>query len=260
VSSVSLEHRRGVARVHLALVLRTLLLSSSLLGVACTHTAPEPETRSGTESSREESVRPGVNDTFVSDDLDVDRFVEIFEGESREVYAQRRAIVQALHLSPGMDVADIGAGTGLFMKPLADGVGEDGTVYAVDISPRFIEHLRERARQEGLAQVHVVLGRERSVELPSGSVDLALVCDTYHHFEYPRSTLASLREAIRPGGALVIIDFERVPGESSDWALEHVREGKKVVMGEIEAAGFAWVEEVRVDGLDENYVLRFRRP
>ena len=59
----------------------------------------------------------------------------------------------------------------------------------------------------------VVLGGERSVELPEASVDLAFVCDTYHHFEYPRSTLASLHTAIRPGGALVVVDFEREPGQ-----------------------------------------------
>ena len=111
-----------------------------------------------------------------------------------------------------------------------------------------------------LARVEVVEGLEDSVALPAASVDLAFVCDTYHHFEYPRSTLASLYAAIRPGGSLVILDFERVPGKSDDWVLEHVRAGKEVFRSEIESAGFRFEREVKVEDLKENYVLRFRRP
>jgi ubiquinone/menaquinone biosynthesis C-methylase UbiE len=159
-----------------------------------------------------------------------------------------------------MAVADIGAGTGLFLPAFDREVGPEGRVYAVDISPKFLEHLRERTQRENLARVAVVEGLEDSVELPAASVDLAFVCDTYHHFEYPQSTLDSLYTAIRPGGFLVILDFERIPGESSDWVLEHMRAGKKVFRREIESAGFQFEREVTVEGLKENYVLRFRRP
>jgi len=208
----------------------------------------------------EPSVRPGVNATFLSEDLDVERWVGVFESESREIFARRDALADALGLAPGMAVADIGAGTGLFMGPFAERVGPAGRVYEVDISPRFLAHLRARAAAAGLAQVRVVTGSERSVELPPASVDVAFVCDTYHHFEYPHSTLASLRAALRPGGALVVVDFERIPGRSRDWVLEHVRAGREVFAREIEAAGFEPRGAVAVEGLEENYVLRFRRP
>ncbi len=208
----------------------------------------------------EPSVRPGVNDAFLSQDLDVERFTEIFEGESREIFTSRRAIVQSLGLEPGMAVADIGAGTGLFL-PLFDGaVGPSGAVYAVEISPKFLAHLRERSEREDLAQVAVVEGKARSPELAAGSIDLAFVCDTYHHFEFPRTYLAGLREAIRPGGTLVVIDFERIPGKSREWVLEHVRAGREVFSEEIESAGFVLEGAIEVEGLVENYVLRFRRP
>jgi ubiquinone/menaquinone biosynthesis C-methylase UbiE len=211
-------------------------------------------------SAREASVRPGANDVFLAENLDVDRFVGIFEGESREVFANRERIVEALALSPGMAVADIGAGTGAFLPAFDREVGREGRVYAVDISPKFLEHLRERVTQEDLASVAVVKGLEDSIELQAASVDLAFVCDTYHHFEYPRSTLASLFAAIRPGGSLWIVDFERIPGESREWILDHVRAGRKVFTREIEQAGFRFDGEVPVDGLAENYLLRFRRP
>ncbi len=211
-------------------------------------------------AASEESVRPGINENFLSENLDVDRYVEIFEAESREIYLERAAIVEALDLEPGMAVADVGAGTGLFMDAFARAVGAGGVVYAVEIAPRFLDYLRERARLEGLPQVVVVEAGERSVALPDDSIDVAFVCDTYHHFEYPPSTLASLRRALRPGGSLFVVEFERVPGESQEWVIEHVRAGKEVFRREIERAGFELVREVKIDGLEENYVLEFRRP
>jgi len=250
--------------------LSTAQLGILCLALACSSTAPanserdverdvKPAANPATKPA-EPSVNPGINKTFLSPDLDVEHYVEVFEGESREVSAQRDAIVAALALSPGMTVADIGSGTGLFLPAFDHAVGPKGRVYAVEISPKFLEHLRERQKKEGLAQVEVVEGREDSVELRAASVDLAFVCDTYHHFEYPESTLASLYKSIRPGGSLVILDFERVPGQSSDWVLEHVRAGKQEARKEIESAGFSFEREIPVEGLKENYVLRFRRP
>ena len=230
--------------------LAALQLGLLCLTVACSSTSQPQET----------SVRPGANEVFLAEDLDVDRFVAIFQGESREVFVSREQIVEVLDLSPGMTVADIGAGTGIFLRAFDREVGPEGRVYAVDISPKFLEYLRDYAEQEDLDRVEVVTALEDSVELPEGSVDLAFVCDTYHHFEYPRSTLASLHSAIRPGGSLVVVDFERIPGVTSEWLLEHVRAGKDVFRREIETAGFRFVGEVPVEGLEENYLLRFERP
>jgi SAM-dependent methyltransferase len=208
----------------------------------------------------EDSVRPGINDKFLSPELDVDHWVETFEGESREIFRERDRILKVLPLSRGARVADIGAGTGLFTWPMATRVGATGRVYAVEISPNFAQRLREGSRQRRLAQVSVEDGGERSIGLPAASVDLAFLCDTYHHFEYPKAMLASIREALRPGGELVVIDFERIEGKTKNWLLKHVRAGKQVFQSEILAAGFVLVEEVEVDGLEENYMLRFRRP
>src|SRR5690606_25175451 len=104
----------------------------------------------------------------------------------------------------------------------------------------------------------VVQCSERDVSLPDGSVDTVFTCDTYHHFEYPQATLASIHRALRPGGTLVIVDFERIPGKSREWLLGHVRCGKEQVICEVTEAGFEVVEEVPL-GFEENYFLRFRR-
>ncbi len=208
----------------------------------------------------QESVRPGINAPFLAENLDVEEWVDRFEVESREIFTQRREIANALGIRPGFAVADIGSGTGLFLSLLHERVGASGRVYATDISPTFVAHLEKRVQNENLERVEVVLGGERSVELSPASVDLAFVCDVYHHFEYPAASLSSLMEAIRPGGQLVVIDFERIPGESPEWILNHVRAGKTTFRAEIEQAGFSFLEEVAVPGLKENYFLRFERP
>lgn len=235
---------------------RSLLLLS-LLFAACSgpqEASPEPP------RGPEESVKPGANDSFLAEDMDVQDYVDRFEGESREIAVERDALLATLGLGVGSRVADVGAGTGLFLAPMAEAVGTGGRVYAVDISPGFLEHLRARVENEGLRQVEVVQCGERSVDLPQASVDAVFVCDVYHHFEYPRSSLESIYSALQPGGLLVVVDFERIPGVSREWLLGHVRADKATFRAEIEAAGFDFQDEVDLPGLTENYVLRFRRP
>jgi len=224
-----------------------LLIASFLLACA------------GTPDTALSSIPEGINDRFLSKDLDVDEFVERFEGESREVFVERHAIVDALALFDGSRIADIGAGTGFFTALFAEQVGNSGTVYAVEISPKFLEHLRRQAASPELAAVRVVEGSRTSVELLPSSLDMAFICDVYHHFESPQDTLASLHRAIRPGGSLVLIDFDRIPGKSPEWLLEHVRAGQEVFRAEIEAAGFEMTEEIQIEGLKNNYMLRFER-
>ncbi len=209
----------------------------------------------GCSGLSEESVNPGINAAYQQPE--VGEWVERFEAEGREVYDHRQALVDECGLLAGQDAVDVGTGTGLFMPLLAEAVGPEGTLYAVDIVPEFVEHVGTRAVALGLAQVEARLCGERSVDLDPGSVDLAFVCDVYHHFEYPMSSLASIRDALRPGGKLVIVDFERIPGVSSDWVLGHVRAGKQVVIAEVRAAGFG--EPREIDLLQDNYALVFPR-
>lgn len=203
-------------------------------------------------------MRPGINDDFTNPTLDVDAMVKRFETESREIFAHRSAIARAVGLRAGMAVADVGAGTGIFVDFFARDTGPTGKVYAVEIAPKFVAVLQERARARRFDHVEAVLCTAQDTGLAAASVDCVFTCDTYHHFEYPRSTLASIHAALRPGGHFVVVDFERIPGTSRPWILDHVRCGKEVVIAEVRAAGFDLVEEVPL-GLRENYFLRFRK-
>jgi ubiquinone/menaquinone biosynthesis C-methylase UbiE len=188
---------------------------------------------------------------------DVAGFAARFETESREVFANRDAIVASLGLKPGMAVADVGAGTGAFTLPIARAVGASGTVFAADISPEFVRHIAERTEKDGLANVVPVVCTQRSARLPARSVDLVFLCDTYHHFEHPADSLASIRKALRPGGSLVLIEFDRHDG-ASDFIKNHVRATPAEISREIEAAGLQRVETPPIPGLKENFVARFR--
>ena len=204
------------------------------------------------------SVKPGINDKFLDPKLNVEEWTKKFETESREIFHQREKIVAAAGLKPGMAMADIGAGTGLFTLHFAQAVGENGKVYAVEIAKNFLEHIKARASKASASNVQTILCTERSVELPESSIDLAFICDVYHHFEFPSASLATLHKALKPGGTLVLIDFKRIPGETSDFIMGHVRAGQEVFEAEVLAAGFEKIGEVK-DVLKENYFVKFRR-
>lgn len=205
--------------------------------------------------AQEESVAPGINAHYANPDWQT--WVGVFERDGREVYDYRYAILEVLELRPGMTVADVGAGTGLFTRLMARAVGPTGRVYAVDIAPEFVANIQREARDAGLAHVVGVVNDPRDVKLPADSVDLVFIADTYHHFEYPVDTLASIHRALVPEGRLVVIDFRRIPGRSSPWVLGHVRAGQETFTREIEAAGF--VLEAQLDFMPGQYFLRFRR-
>lgn len=202
----------------------------------------------------------GINSKFLDPTLDPQEWVERFEVESREVFHAREAILDALSLKPGDRIADVGSGTGAFLTMFSRAVGPAGRVYAVDISPRLIQFVEKRVREEKLDNVAVVHSTATSTRLLPGSVGTVFTCDTYHHFEQYPEMLASIHQALVPGGLFVVVDFERIEGVSREWIMGHVRAGKETVRQEIEAAGFEFLDEVEVPAFAENYLLRFRRP
>ena len=204
-------------------------------------------------AAQEQSIRPGINRHFV--DPDWQKWVNTFERPGREVYDQRHAIVAASKVRPGMTVADIGAGTGLFTRLFAPAVEPDGTVYAIDIASTFIDNILRTCREQGLSNVTGIVNTPADIGLPADSIDLAFISDTYHHFEYPQQTLASIHQALRSEGRLIIIDFRRDSRISTNWVMGHVRGNKAQVIQEVQDAGFRLVDDKPL--LRTNYFLEF---
>jgi ubiquinone/menaquinone biosynthesis C-methylase UbiE len=209
----------------------------------------------GVPAALADGASPAINRQYENPEFE--RWEATFERAGREVYDRRAAIVAATQVRPGMLVADIGAGTGLFTLLFAEAVGAGGRVVAVDISKVFVDNIVRRAREQKLSNVTGIVSTQDDPRLPAHSLDVAFVCDTYHHFEQPEKMLAAIARALKPGGTLVVIDFEREPGSSSAWVLEHVRAGKRAVIREIEAAGFTLIEDKPL--LRENFFLRFAK-
>jgi SAM-dependent methyltransferase len=199
---------------------------------------------------------PGLNARFRSTDLEVAPWVQRFESEEREIFVKRDEIVSFVDPKAGMAIADLGAGTGLFTGLFSRAVGRDGRVYAVDIAPRFLRHIEDRARERRLTNVKTVLATDASTQLAPASVDVVFMCDTYHHLERPAEVMASVHRALKPQGVLVVVEFRR-DAQAAAWVHEHVRAGEATFTAEIEAAGFT--RSRRGDFLKTNYVLAFTK-
>ena len=156
-------------------------------------------------------------------------------------------------------MADIGAGTGLFTFLFAEQVDPNGVVYAVDIGPAFVKYIAEQAKRLGQQSIiKTVLNTPDSAQLPQHSIDVAFLCDTYHHFEHPEKMLASIHDALRPAGRLIIIDFD-LRKDSGDYIKQRARASKRTYSREITAAGFEPVETKNAPAIKDNFFAEFRR-
>jgi len=184
-----------------------------------------------------------------------------FEEDDRETWQHSEEILAALALEPGMTVADVGAGTGYFTRQIAPQIAPGGVVLAVDIIPEFLEDLERRVGELGITNVETVLSRADSPMLPDGSVDLIFISDTYHHFDQPGPMLEGLRAALRPGGRMAIVDWERQPNplferDGLDWE-SHIRIGSQGVIEQVTQHGFRLLEQY--DFMEWQYFLIFER-
>ena len=254
----------SISKVTMKLFLATVLLTFLTSSVGWTQQDTPNSEKDVAASFTEQgevptSVKPGINSTFIDPDLNVDDWIARFEVESREVFQARSEIMKAMAIQPGSRVADIGAGTGFFTLLMSKVVGEKGWSYAVEISPKFTQHLTALFAERNLNNTTTVFCNNRSVCLPPHSIDLALICDVYHHFEFPEQTMMSIHDALSDGGRIILIDFERIPGTSREWTLSHVRAGKQAFIDEIQGSGFELVRECKIAGFKENYFLEFRK-
>lgn len=184
---------------------------------------------------------------------DVERWEKVFDDPARATWQQPASIVQALALAPGMAVADVGAGTGYLERLLSQAVGPRGAVYAVEVEPNLVTHLRKRAESEGTANVIPVLGSTDDPRLPAGRVDRILFVDTYHHVDDRVDYFRRLHAALAPGGWVVIVDWEKRE-DTLGPELTH-RLAREQVTSEMERAGYRSRETaVR---LPHQYVLVF---
>lgn len=194
------------------------------------------------------------------DEVNLDLWLERLEVGSRELYSAKDAVVDAVGLGDGDHVADIGSGTGLYSLLFADRVGATGHVFAEDIEPLFLDLVVRRAADADLQNISAVLGREDDVTLPADQIDVVFIADTYHYFDDREAVMRSIFRALKPGGRLILVEFEVETGVEQPDYKSHVRFGKTAVIDEIKYVGFQYIGESEVDGLDDNYFITFIKP
>ena len=165
-----------------------------------------------------------------------------FDSPDRDAWQKPDAVLAFLKLEPAAVVADLGAGTGYFAVKIAAAVPQ-GRVLANDIEPDMVRYLGERAGNEGLSNVVPVQGTAQGPQLPEPA-DVAFMCDVYHHIADRTAYFSRVREQVRDGGRLVVVDFRKdaaadIPGPPPAMRVAH-----DVLVRELEAAGW---KHVRTD-------------
>jgi arsenite methyltransferase len=176
-----------------------------------------------------------------------------YEGFGRDRWQKPDQVVEALGLGAGDRVADLGAGSGYFTFRLADVVGPEGIVYAVDVDRDMIGHLERSAQEQGRTNVRVVLAEFGDPLLPEGGVDLVLVVNTYHHLEGRSAYFARLARALGPKGRIAIVEPK---GGWYSWFFPHFAK-REVIEREMGDAGYHLDEEL--DFLPRQSFLIFSR-
>ncbi len=178
----------------------------------------------------------------------------------RDAQQRPAELIAGLGIESGMTVADIGTGVGYLLPSLSKAAGASGKVIAEDIFPDFLAKARAKVKDDKLANVTFVLGDSKDPKLPASAVDMAVILDAYHHFDYPQEMLANLARGLKPKGRIAVVEFHRKEGAMGrgGWALEHLRLDQAGVIQEVEANGFKLVS-VKDHIPDGQYVAVFEK-
>ncbi len=182
-------------------------------------------------------------------------WAKVFDDPARDEWQRPARVVEVMAISPGMAVADVGAGTGYFAPHLSRAVGPAGKVIAEDVEPDMVKWITERAKRENLPNVEGLLGGKDDPRLAPASVDRILVVDTWHHVDDRPAFAKKLAAALKPNGAVFIVDFTM---DSPHGPPKHARIEPNAVARDLASAGLS-AEIVEDAGLPNQYIVRGKR-
>lgn len=177
------------------------------------------------------------------------------ERPERETEERSDLLLSALKLKPGDVVADIGCGSGYYTRRLAQSVGTNGVVFAVDIQPEMLDLLTNKLAREKIRNVKPVLGTTTDPKLPQVSVDLILLVDVYHEFDFPFEMVAAMCQSLKPAGRIVFVEFR---GEDLKLPIKRVHKMTEAqVRKEMSWQPLDWMETISI--LPQQHVIVFRK-
>ncbi|PHS18414.1 MAG: SAM-dependent methyltransferase [Blastopirellula sp.] len=175
--------------------------------------------------------------------------------ESREDEEKCSLLMKELGLKPGMTVCDMGCGNGFYSLKMAQLIGDEGKVLAVDIQQEMLRLLKARAEEQEVKNIKPILGDFHDPKLPENEVDIILCVDVYHEFSHPVHMLTAMREALKPNGFLVLLEYREEDPEVPIYPLHKM--SKKQVLKEMKANQFELAKEF--DGLPWQHMMFFKR-
>lgn len=178
------------------------------------------------------------------------------ERPEREEEERLTLLMEALQLKPGMQVADIGAGSGVISVMMARRIG-DGKVFAVDIQQEMLDALEEKCRLEKVTNVEPVLGTTQAPRLASGSIDLAIMVDVYHEFDFPYEMLKEISSTLKPGGRVAFVEYRKEDPTVPIKLVHKMSEEQVRKEAELPELGLTWKETVKT--LPRQHVVIFTK-
>jgi len=172
-----------------------------------------------------------------------DEWVTTLEGPQRVATQKIDEVLSKLALKPGMVVADIGAGSGLFSRPLAKAVAPAGKVYAVDVQQDLLDYINKRDKDENIRNIQTVLGEFNDPKLPARDVDLAFINDVLHHIQNRAVYLKALGGYIKANGRIVIIEMNKNDPNTPHKSQPELLVGREEIQQWMSDAGFKLVQE-----------------
>jgi predicted methyltransferase len=189
------------------------------------------------------------------------------EAQLKSAAVEVPRLVELLGLKPGMSVADVGAGFGAWTMEFAKVLGPSGRVYSTDVGVKQLATIRESAKNQGLTNVTVLEGADRSTNLPALCCDAILIRDAYHHLTRPEDIVRSMAAALKPGGRLAVIDFPPRPNSETPEGVPADRGGHgvppDVVVKEVTRTGLVSVSVDKTwstGNQSDLFLLTFRKP
>jgi ubiquinone/menaquinone biosynthesis C-methylase UbiE len=183
--------------------------------------------------------------------------IEWLDRPQREQEEHPTEVLAALQLRPGQVVADLGAGSGYFTFRIAPKVGASGKVLAVEIQPEMLATLRARAAAQKATNVEVVQATETDPNLPAASVDQVLFVDVYHELAYPFEVMTKVRQALKPGGRVVFVEYRK---EDASVPIKEVHKmSVQQLKKEMSAVGLNYVRTVETLPLQHIVIFENKR-
>lgn len=179
------------------------------------------------------------------------------ERDTREEEEGLSELIECLKIQPGMTVADIGAGSGVISVLLSKKVGDEGTVLAVDIQQEMLDALQRKCRLLEISNIESVLGTTKSPRLEPGTVDLVVMVDVYHEFDFPYEMLSSIAQSLKKGGRVAFVEYRKEDPRVPIKEVHKMSEAQVKKEALVEEHGLKWVETYRK--LPRQHVVFFEK-